>query len=79
MPARLALIVFGFILSCLMSFIVSGIATVRNTGLIDGFLTLWIAAWFPSWLIALPVVLVVAPSARRMVDGLIKVDAGKPR
>jgi hypothetical protein len=37
MPARFAPILFGFVLSGLMSFIVSGISTFRNAGPIDGF------------------------------------------
>lgn len=75
MPARYAPILFGFILSALMSFLVSGIATFRNAGLVDGFFSIWISAWLPSWLIAFPVVLVVAPIARRLVGLLVKAPA----
>ncbi|HEY0920815.1 DUF2798 domain-containing protein [Devosia sp.] len=64
MPARYAPILFGFILSALMSFLVSGIATFRNAGPADGFLNIWVSAWLPFWLIAFPVLLVVAPVAR---------------
>ena len=70
MSARFAPILFGFVLSSLMSFIVSGISTLRNAGPVDGFFHLWIGAWLLSWLIAFPVVLVVAPIARRIVNGL---------
>jgi hypothetical protein len=70
--ARFAPIAFGFVLSCLMSFLVSGIATLRTAGLIDNFAALWINAWLPSWVIAFPVVLVVAPAARRIVNSLVK-------
>ena len=69
---RFAPVAFGFVLSCLMSFVVSGIATFRAAGLIDGFLKLWIGAWVPSWLIAFPIVLFVAPVARRIVNSLVK-------
>ena len=79
MPARYAPILFGFILSALMSFLVSGIATFRNAGLVDGFVLTWINAWLPSWLIAFPVVLVVAPIARRVVGVLVKVPAPASR
>ena len=72
MPARYAPILFGFVLSALMSFIVSGIATFRNFGFADGFFGLWVDAWLPSWLIAFPVVLVVAPVARRLVGMIVK-------
>jgi hypothetical protein len=72
MPARFAPVLFGFVLSALMSFIVSGIATARHAGFADDFLSLWVNAWLPSWLVAFPVVLFVAPIARRLVGLLIR-------
>ena len=75
MSPRFAPILFGFVLSALMSFVVSGIATFRNAGLVDGFFGLWVGAWLLSWLIAFPVVLVVAPIARKFVGMLVKVPA----
>jgi hypothetical protein len=71
-PARFAPVVFGFILSGLMSFIVSGIAIMRTAGLAEGAFGLWIGAWITSWLVAFPTVLVVAPITRRIVAKLIK-------
>ena len=79
MPARFAPVLFGFVLSALMSFVVSGIATFRNFGLVEDFFGLWIGAWVPSWLIAFPVVLVVAPIARRFVGMLVKTPAAPAR
>lgn len=79
MPARFAPIVFGFVLSGLMSFLVSGVATFRNAGLVDGFFGLWVSAWLPSWMIAFPVVLVVAPVARRIVGMMVVREAGAAR
>lgn len=70
---RFAPVVFGFVLSAMMSFLVSGIATFRTVGLSDTFLSLWIGAWLPSWLVAFPVVLVVAPVARKAVASLVRV------
>ena len=72
MPARFAPALFGFVLSGMMSLIVSGVATVRSSGLTDGLLSLWLSAWLLSWLIAFPVVLVVAPLARRFVALSVK-------
>ena len=72
--ARYAPILFGFILSGLMSFIVSGIATVRAMGLIDGVGPAWIGAWLFSWSVAFPTVLVVAPLTRRAVTRLVARD-----
>ncbi|QDO99019.1 DUF2798 domain-containing protein [Ferrovibrio terrae] len=74
--ARFAPVIFGFVLSALMSFIVSGIATLRTAGpgivLTDGFINLWLGAWLPSWMVAFPVVLVVAPLARKAVSRMVR-------
>lgn len=71
-PARFAPVVFGFILSGLMSFIVSGIAITRTAGFAEGLFGLWAGAWITSWMVAFPTVLVVAPITRRIVAKLIK-------
>ena len=44
-PQRFAPYLFGLILSGLMSFIVSGIATLRAVGIAPDLLDLWITAW----------------------------------
>jgi hypothetical protein len=67
-PPRFAPVVFGLILSGMMSFIVSLVATLRAAGLVDGFFGLWMSAWVPSWLVAFPTVLIVAPTVRRFVE-----------
>ena len=67
-PPRFAPVVFGLLLSGLMSLVVSGVATVRAVGLIDGVFGLWMSAWASSWLIAFPTVLIVAPNVRRLVE-----------
>ena len=66
-PAKLAPVLFGLILSGLMSLIVAGIATWRAIGLIDGFVAIWITAWLNAWMVAFPSVLVIAPLTRRFV------------
>ena len=70
-------IVFGFILSGLMSFLVSGISTFRAAGVGAAFLDLWLRAWLTSWLVAFPTVLMVAPVARRLAKKVIEA-VGKP-
>lgn len=72
LPARFVPVLFGFVLSAMMSFLVSGISTFRTAGLADQFIVLWFSAWLPSWLIAFPVVLVVAPATRRIVSGMVR-------
>lgn len=73
-PARFAPILFGFILSGLMSCIVSGIATLRAVGVTDGLMVQWMTAWATSWAVAFPLVLVVAPVTRRLVAALTRPD-----
>ena len=73
-PARFATVAFGFILSGLMSLLVSGISTARGVGLSEGFLYTWMAAWLPSWAVAFPAGLVVAPITRRIVAKLVRHD-----
>ena len=70
-PARFAPILFGLILSGLMSLMVSGLSTFRALGLVDGFFGTWMGNWAISWAIAFPVVLVVAPITRRIVAKLV--------
>ncbi len=53
-----------------MSLLVSGISTFRAVGMVPGFAYLWTSAWLTAWLFAFPVVLLVAPVARRAVDQL---------
>jgi Protein of unknown function (DUF2798) len=71
-PARFAPILFGLILSGLMSCIVSGLATARALGLQDAFLGHWIGSWIVSWAVAFPTVLIVAPVTRRIVGALTR-------
>jgi len=68
-----------FVPAALMSFVVSGIATFRNAGPLDGSFGLWVTPWLPSWLIAFPIVLVVASTARRFVGMLVKAPAQEAR
>jgi hypothetical protein len=68
---KLAPLLFGLILSGLMSLLVSGVATLRALGPLPGFLGHWLGAWWPAWLIAFPAVLALAPLTRRIVQRLL--------
>jgi hypothetical protein len=67
-PARYAPVLFGLILSGLMSCI----ATIRAIGLVMGFFGQWMTSWAFSWSVAFPVVLFVAPLTRRIVAKLVR-------
>ncbi len=69
-PKKYAPILFGLILSGLMSLLVSGLSTLRAAGPVPGFVTLWLGAWLIAWAVAFPCVLMVAPLTRRLVDRL---------
>lgn len=70
-PPRFEPVAFGFLLSGMMSLIVSGISTLRAAGPVENFASLWMGAWLASWAVAFPVVLIVAPAARRIVRRMI--------
>ena len=73
-PKKYAPILFGLILSGLMSLLVSGISAFRLTGLGADFIGIWTGAWLTAWSIAFPVVLLIAPLARYVVGRLTADD-----
>lgn len=75
-PQRLEHIAFGLLLSCFMSLLISGVATVLASGPGAGFVMAWAQAWLSSWAIAFPTVLVVAPMVRRVLHRLVVPRSG---
>jgi hypothetical protein len=67
LPARYAAIVMPLVLSVLMTFVVSGISTLKSLGPTPAFMTTWPAAWGISWLVAFPTLLAVLPVVRKIV------------
>ena len=72
LPKKYEPMVFGFLLSGMMSLLVSGVSTLNAAGLGIDFVALWMRAWLTAWLIAFPVVLFVAPLTRRLVMRLVR-------
>lgn len=70
-PKKYGPMLFSFILSGLMSLLVSGIATFRAAGFVDGTSTLWASAWIAAWLVAFPAVMLVAPLTQKVVRALV--------
>ena len=75
LPARYAGIVMPLVLSVLMTFVVSAIATARSIGVGADFLATWPAAWGLSWLVAFPTLLLVLPVVRRIVGLVVEAPA----
>ncbi|MEG0827657.1 MAG: DUF2798 domain-containing protein [Acinetobacter sp.] len=73
LSAKWATIVMPFILSCLMSGIISLINMLRNLGWIDGFITLWFHNWMISWVFAFPIVLILLPMVRKLTSKLVDI------
>jgi predicted lysophospholipase L1 biosynthesis ABC-type transport system permease subunit len=78
LPARYASIVMPLVLSIIMTFVVSAIATLKSLGPTPAFLDTWPSAWALSWLVAFPTLLAVLPLVRRIV-GLVVETPPPPR
>lgn len=72
MPKWAAPYVIGLLLSGVMSFIVSGIATWRALGLIDGFLGTWMGAWSVAWAVAFPTLVIFRPLVTKLVMAFVR-------
>lgn len=79
LPARFALPVTGFILSGIMTVIISGVSTFMALGFVWMALGAWPIAWFSSWIIAFPTVLLVLPVVRRIVARIVAPPREEPR
>lgn len=71
LPARYILPVTGFILSGIMTVIISGISTLLALGPGAEMLARWPVAWISSWMVAFPTVLIVLPIVRRLVSRIV--------
>lgn len=77
LPARYAPIVMPFVLSVLMTAVVSVVSTLRSLGATPVFLATWPGAWGLSWLVAFPTLLVVLPLVRRIVAWVVATPPGR--
>ena len=66
--------VFGFFMSAILAFLMTGVVTCINTGLDAGFLLRWGRAFVIAWPIALFVVLLLGPPIRNIADRLCNLD-----
>lgn len=72
LPKWLEPYAFGLLLSGMMSFLVSGMSTALAVGLHGDFPLQWLSAWLPSWAVAFPSVLIVAPFVRRILARIVR-------
>ncbi len=63
-------IIFAFLMSLFMSCLMSGVITFINLGLIDNFLFIWLEAYWKAFLVAFPIIFVVAPFVQKLTKKL---------
>jgi hypothetical protein len=69
-PSRYAPLLFAFLMSCIMAFIVSAFVTLINTGMNDGFVGRWMHAFSLAWPVAMFCVLLFVNKVRKLVAKL---------
>lgn len=72
-PARYETILFQFIISAMMSCLVSGTVTFINLGTSGFAVMLWLKAWIIAWSIAFPAIVALSPLAKKLVRRLIAI------
>ncbi|MBK0393822.1 DUF2798 domain-containing protein [Ramlibacter algicola] len=63
------------LLSGFMSLVIAGLSTWHAAGNGPELIRLWLGAWVRGWIVALPLVLVAAPMARRGATYLLSLRA----
>ena len=64
--------VFVFFMALFMSCIMSFFISLFNVGLVENVLYIWLKDWCFAFFVAFPVVLLISPMVRKLVDILIK-------
>jgi hypothetical protein len=72
LPARYASVVLPFILSILMTCIISLVSTLLAIGFEPAFTMKWLRAWGASWVIAFPALMLVLPVVRRITAAVVE-------
>jgi Protein of unknown function (DUF2798) len=72
LPAKSMVVVMPFLLSIIMSCVISFISTVKTLGFSEGLVNHWLQAWGISWLVAFPVVFFVLPLVRKIAALIVE-------
>lgn len=70
-PNRFQHLVFGLIMSFLMSFFMSGVITLINLGWVEGLFGFWMQAWLLAFLFAFPTIVLLGPWVRKLVSSIV--------
>ncbi len=79
LPSSAMGIVLPFLLSIVMTFVVSGVSTVLGIGLVEGLIGRWMRAWAFSWVIAFPVLLIALPVVRKAATMIVAAPGERTR
>lgn len=72
-PRKFYRLVFTFLMSAFMSFIMSGIITFLNLGFQEDFFMQWLLGAFPkAWAVAFPVVFFIVPYVAKLTEALMQ-------
>jgi hypothetical protein len=71
-PKKYELGVFAFLMSILMSGIMSFFVTLLNIGIREDVFIRWISAWGASFFIAFPIAFFVTPVVRKLVHKFVE-------
>lgn len=70
--AKYERLVFAFLMSLFMSFLMSGVITFINLGVVENFISLWFSAYWRAFIVAFPIIFIVAPFVRKLTIKIIK-------
>lgn len=70
--AKYQRLVFAFFMSLMMSCLMSGVITFINLGLVNNFVSLWLDAYWKAFIVAFPIIFVVAPFVHKLTSIVIK-------
>lgn len=76
LPTRFYTPVFALFMSCMMSLLMSGLVTYMNTGFDAGLPQRWLHAFGAAWIVAFPLVSVLAPVAHWITRKLVNSRVG---
>jgi len=70
-PKKYEFLLFSLLMSTFMTFIMSGVVSYINIGLVDDFLKIWSVAFVNAFVVAFPSVMIVVPIVRKLVAKLL--------
>ncbi|MGB4812090.1 MAG: DUF2798 domain-containing protein [Methylophilaceae bacterium] len=71
-PTKYQKLVFAFFMSFMMSGIMSLVISLFNMGVVPNILHIWLKAWGFAFVVAFPIITVVAPTAQRLTRWIVE-------